>query len=254
MKRRHLWLLHGALGEAQDWSTLTPWLCNDDCEVHSLDLWSLPHRGAASWSAAASSINRHVARLPGTHVIAGYSLGGRMALHALKQQPRLWHAAALISTHPGLTCPKQRARRRVQDQRWFHLSQSAPERFWQLWHAQPVFANSPFPDAWKHHRQLEIPTGPAHASFITWSLGNQAPFHAWLRKPPMPLLFVTGANDHKFCQLAAQLRQKSSCHQLHHRVISAAGHRVPWEQPAHCGSLIQHLFAPDPTAALQLMP
>lgn len=244
--KSHLWLLHGALGAADDWQALSRDFHAAGIETHPVNLWQLPHRGGASWCDAAAAVNRRVARVPGRHVLAGYSLGGRLALHILRQQPSFWHAAALISTHPGLLSLRERRRRRAGDRRWFELSQHDPAQFWQQWLAQSVFASTALPATWQHRAAQPAPRQHAHASFVTWSLGRQQPLHAWLRRAPLPLLWLSGENDEKFTRSATQLQQQCCNGNLQHYLIAQAGHRIPWEQPARCVELIRTLFTATP--------
>ena len=53
----------------------------------------------------------------GKRALAGYSMGGRLALHALLEGGA-WDAAILIAPHPGLETGEERAARREADALW----------------------------------------------------------------------------------------------------------------------------------------
>lgn len=161
-------------------------------------------------------------------ILLGYSLGARLALHALTQQPQLWDAAILISGHPGLRTAEERAARLVQDQSWAvrFLREPWPDVM-AAWNAQPVLAGETVPatdqrliETWRH----EI----ARAS-DAWSLARQADLRARLGTVSCPVLWLTGTLDEKFTALAAE-----SCALLkhaRHAVIPDAGHRAHLDQP-----------------------
>src|SRR5690606_21950754 len=72
--------------------------------------------------------------------LVGYSLGGRLALHALKENPKLWQQVFLLSTNPGLQDDSARGIRARQDQAWAEKFKSDPwDEVLEHWNAQAVF-------------------------------------------------------------------------------------------------------------------
>jgi 2-succinyl-6-hydroxy-2,4-cyclohexadiene-1-carboxylate synthase len=75
-----------------------------------------------------------------------------------------------------------------------------------------------------HLRRKEI-----SRSFLEWSLGVQEDLWQRLSEIQVPVLWLTGEHDEKFsaiAQRACELIPDAS-----HRLIQAAGHRLPWQQP-----------------------
>ena len=92
-----LWLLHGNLGSRADWKPVMDALRSNGIESRALNLWkyleccpkSLPEMGRVLCSEIAAQ-DKH------PH-ICGYSLGGRLAMHAVLAHPPLWKGAAFVS-------------------------------------------------------------------------------------------------------------------------------------------------------------
>src|SRR4051794_21774844 len=97
--------IHGFLGSPSDWLGTIPL----DQTAHSLDLFS--HRENESkltFPEVGEFLNEKANSLPSPRVLLGYSLGGRIALHALLASPQLWSGAVIVSAHPGLTDDQER--------------------------------------------------------------------------------------------------------------------------------------------------
>ena len=81
---------------------------------------------------------------PGRFALAGYSLGGRVALHVALPAPERVARLVLIATTAGLEDPAARARRRAADEELAAWAQRATSEDWVArWTAQPLFAGTP---------------------------------------------------------------------------------------------------------------
>ena len=221
--------LHGNAGLPDD---LMPLVLASGQPFHAWHLWrTLAERPEAdSFDAFGIHLNGTAARdTQRPRILLGYSLGARLALHALTQQPQLWDAAILISAHPGLRTDEERAARLPQDHAWaVRFLRDAWPDVMAAWNAQPVLAGETIPstdrrliETWRR----EI----AHACDV-WSLGRQADLRPLLPSVRCPVLWITGARDEKFTALAAE-----SCSLLphaRHAIIPDAGHRVHLDQPS----------------------
>ena len=97
-----IWCLHGALGSYRDWDFLS----EDLSDVQPVDLWQdFPELELSAWAEAFCS---HVQGCDQRPVLLGYSMGGRLALHALLARPTLWQSAIVVSAHPGLAAVEER--------------------------------------------------------------------------------------------------------------------------------------------------
>lgn len=234
------WCLHGAVGLAADWRSMGKRLADLGIGSRAVDLWRfldccpMPHPafGEALSAEAAGEVFRGSGR-----VLVGYSMGGRLALHALLADPAPWQAAVIISAHPGLDDEGARAARRARDADWAaHALAGNWATFLADWHAQPVLAGGAFASDVARASRLMQRRREIARSFVDWSLGAQEPL--WERLPEIrkPVLWITGANDLKFTDLA-----RRACARLpnaSHVVVDGAGHRVPWEnEGAFCDAL-----------------
>jgi 2-succinyl-6-hydroxy-2,4-cyclohexadiene-1-carboxylate synthase len=221
-----IWCLHGFLGRGTDWDALRAGWPSDLPPLRTPDLFAHPPR-EESLAAFGARFAADVAAGDPTPVILGYSLGGRLALHALLARPDLWSAAIIVSAHLGLPEAADRAARLADDARWAARFQSAP---WSAvlddWNARPVFGG----------RAPALPRTPtaydreALASALTaWSLGLQEPLADRLAALAVPILWIAGERDTRFVTQGE--RARDAC--AHVALIRAPGaaHRVPWEAP-----------------------
>jgi len=231
------WCLHGAVGLAADWRGVGKSLAGHGIGSRAVDLWRflecepmpLVAFGGAFSGEAAGEVFRGSGRM-----LAGYSMGGRLALHALLADPSPWQAAVIISAHPGLEDAVDRAARRADDAGWAMRALTGDwPGFLNAWNTQPVLAGgAPWDDATRAPRLMQRRREIAR-SFVDWSLGAQEPLWDRLPEISIPVLWITGADDPKFTALAerACARMPSASHV----VIEGAGHRVPWDnEEAFC--------------------
>ncbi|WP_193212492.1 alpha/beta fold hydrolase [Luteolibacter marinus] len=215
-----IWCLHGAVGQAADWRGfgIPGW------SVKRVDLWrfldccpmSLPEFGRA--------LNREAVAVPGRKVLLGYSMGGRLALHALLEGGP-WDAAVLVAPHPGLEAESERATRRAADAEWASKALSGDwSEFLAAWNAQPVLADSGMLPPLSAQRRQAVAR-----SFIDWSLGAQEPLGQRLGEIGCPVLWCAGERDVKFRELGERAVERLSAGELW--IAPESGHRVPWDAP-----------------------
>jgi 2-succinyl-6-hydroxy-2,4-cyclohexadiene-1-carboxylate synthase len=170
-------------------------------------------------------------------LLFGYSMGARLALHALRAAPTRWASATLVSGHPGLVDPEEKAARIRDDEIWARRAESDPwPRFLADWEARPVFQTGIPPRRWnpwlarvweEDRRDLEPRRAAIATSLRAWSLGLQDDFRPFLSACAVPVTWITGALDEKFTRLGSELAAGCPC--IHHTIVPDAGHRVPWE-------------------------
>mgnify|MGYP000209277296 FL=1 len=213
--------LHGQLGMASDWDGLAGKMAGADHEVSAVDLWSYLADGEVGMEEFGRKLNQDERD---GQVLLGYSMGGRLALHALLDEPEKWKAAVIVSAHAGLT-PEHKEQRRVVDDEWASKAEHLPwTKFLGLWNKQGVLGNEVMPD----RASLEKRRAEISRSFNCWSLAEQ---EILLEKIAVaieiPVLFVMGKNDKKFLSLWDMLG--SGMDNATVLSVSDAGHRVPWE-------------------------
>jgi len=224
------WLLHGAVGMAADWRAFAKRLAAAKTGTRAVDLWRFLECGPMSIADFGPAFNAdaggEVSR-GGRRALLGYSMGGRLALHALLENPHPWQAAVIVSSHPGLEDPADRESRRAADAAWASMALTANwQEFLDAWEAQPVLASSdiraPQASGALAMRRREIARG-----FVDWSLGAQQPLWDRLHEITIPVLWVAGENDPKFLELARRAVAEIPAATL--AIAPGAGHRVPWQ-------------------------
>ncbi|MFK7910363.1 MAG: alpha/beta fold hydrolase [Akkermansiaceae bacterium] len=222
-----IWALHGAVGSSADWRDFAQQMRASHGEVRRLDLWRFLDCCPMPLEKFGDTLAEEIVRVDPEPVLLGYSMGGRLALHALLARPDLWKAAVIVSAHPGLETESERASRREKDAEWSALAlKSEWGDFLNQWNTQGVLAGSEMPD----RTPLKDRRASIARSFIDWSLGEQENLSARLQEISCPALWMTGEHDKKFTTIAqsAVARLQNG----HHRVIAGCGHRVTWEKPA----------------------
>ena len=176
---------------------------------------------------------------PARFTLAGYSMGGRIALHVALAlgAPRV-ERLVLIGASPGIADPVARAARRAADERLAaELEGSTIEQFARLWAATPVLAGQPPAVAATAHadRLRSTPAGLARA-LRGLGTGALAPLWDRLGELAMPVTLVAGERDEKFSAIAAQMA--GAVPGALPAVVAGAGHAAHLEAPARVAELI----------------
>ena len=160
-------------------------------------------------------------------VLLGYSMGGRLALHALLEAPDLWRGAVIVSAHTGLADLQARRIRRLQDDEWARKLRAVSwEVFLKIWDEQPVFDGATS----RGERLTTFKWRQAIIrSFDFWSLSRQEDLMPRLGELEMPILWISGECDVRYTNLGRAA--VAALPKARHEVLPRCGHRVPWEAP-----------------------
>lgn len=179
-----------------------------------------------------SAVIDDVARLaPDSFTLAGYSMGGRIALHAAFALHDRVQRLVLVGASPGLRTATARAERRAADERLAdELEGSTIEEFAQRWASTPVLANQP-PEIRAKADADRRRNSPAGLAAALRGLGTGALPSLWPRldRLTIPVELVVGDRDEKFLGIARQMLQELP--NAHLVVVPGAGHAVHWEAP-----------------------
>ena len=225
-----LWCLHGAVGMAADWQRFVDEMTALGMDVRPVDLWQYLDSGPQSLEQTSARLNAEASAYPGTNILVGYSMGGRIALHAILEKFHPWSAAMIISAHPGLEDQAEKISRQKIDSDWsVKCSEGDWETFLDEWQAQVVLqAKEDQVLEWGDRRLLQTRRKAIARSFIDWSLGRQRNLRADLSGINIPIGFLTGERDQKFTELARTCVKEIPG--ASHQIVANCGHRVPWEQ------------------------
>jgi 2-succinyl-6-hydroxy-2,4-cyclohexadiene-1-carboxylate synthase len=181
-------------------------------------------------------LNDLAALAPDRFTLAGYSMGGRIALHAAVAFPARIERLVLIGASPGLADAAERAARRVDDDALADEIDSLDiEAFARRWAQTPVLAGQPPAVAdLVHADRLRNP--PAGLARALRGLGTGVLPSLWdrLASIAVPVVVVVGERDAKFRGIAGEMA--GALPDARVVVVPSAGHAV-------------HLEAPDAVAA-----
>jgi 2-succinyl-6-hydroxy-2,4-cyclohexadiene-1-carboxylate synthase len=175
---------------------------------------------------------------PARFTLAGYSMGGRVALHVALAMPDRVERLVMIGTSPGIADPDERAARRRSDERLAtEIDRSEIEDFARRWAQSPVLAGLPDAVLAQVHadRLRSTPSGLARA---LRGLGTGALPSLWdrLEQLTMPAALVVGERDQKFRSIAEEVAVRIPEAEL--VVVPGAGHAVHLEAPEEVATVI----------------
>lgn len=207
--------------------------------VHCADYTHL--RDVSSW------IDRLLKRLPPTFSVAGFSLGGLLALEMLRRAPQRIDRVALISSNAQAASPKG-ARRSA----WLH-------KLWQergagvvAKHVKPAYFHHEAKRRTHQQRVLGMALKtPWHSAFaqFDWAANRPQGFDA-LQAFAGPLLAVAGAKD-RLCPPAWQRAMQQVQPRMTVVELQRCGHFVPLESPAQLNHALIHWLNKPVAASTQ---
>ena len=224
-----IFCIHGNFQTAKVWQPLQERMKSDvsDLEMVTEDLYAKQFEGFDEWTE--DFCFRVESETNGENsILLGYSLGGRLALHACLAKPDLWSGVIVVSGDPGSDGPDQKKLQLEKDKQWAKRFRSEPiESLLAEWDDLPVFCS--IPNSVPRNSE-ELDAEKTARLFEVFSKGRQRDLLPELSKVQAPpVLYLTGEKDEKYCELGEQLA--SSCPIVRHRIVPQAGHRVPWENP-----------------------
>jgi 2-succinyl-6-hydroxy-2,4-cyclohexadiene-1-carboxylate synthase len=219
--------VHGFTQTADSWKPIAALFAADGYESVVVDV---PGHGESSNVRA--DLRRGADMLTavcGAAVYIGYSLGGRLCLHAALMYPHLVRGLAVIGASPGIADETERATRRAADNKLAdHISDVGVDTFLDEWLAQPLFADLALDDDERADRLRNTADGLA-SSLRHAGTGAQGSLWPRLREINLPVLTIAGELDAKFAaigrQIAASVPQGESVE------VPGAGHAAHLQQP-----------------------
>jgi 2-succinyl-6-hydroxy-2,4-cyclohexadiene-1-carboxylate synthase len=228
-------LLHGFAGTGRAWDPVvaelgaTPYLAPDI------------HRLPPTFDGCVAAL---LDAAPERFTLAGYSMGGRVALLASLAAPTRVERLVLISTTAGLEGDQARQARRDADEQLARRTESGTiEAFADAWSSQPLFAGTA-PAAAAAWREDLLRNDPETLAAALRGLGTGAMTPVWdrLHELTMPVDVVVGERDAKFLAIGERLAAALPRGELH--VLEGVGHGLPREAPLELSRAILGPSAP----------
>jgi 2-succinyl-6-hydroxy-2,4-cyclohexadiene-1-carboxylate synthase len=223
-------LLHGFTQTRQSWRRTIAALGGryralaPDLPGHGL----ASERRPASFAACAAYVR---ALADGPCVLAGYSMGGRIALYTALALPGVVERLVLVGASPGIADAAEREARRAADEALAaRIEAIGVEAFAREWARLPLFAGQPERVAAAAHadRLRNTPAGLA-AALRGLGTGVMEPLWDRLGELAIPVTLVVGERDEKFRAIAERMALGLPLGEV--RVVEGAGHAVQLERP-----------------------
>ena len=198
-----------------------------------------------------TSLNLHqtateLANIAHDSVLVGYSMGARMALHAIIAYPDSFMGAILVGATPGMSDPHDRTERIAADEELaMSLERDGTKVFLESWTTQPLFQFSHFDDSEIQDRLRNSPRALA-SSLRLCGTGQQQPLWDRLAEITIPILLVTGEFDVKFTETAHKMHSLMSNSQI--AVIKSAGHCAHTDQPEAFAEVVNRWLDSQPNS------
>ena len=176
---------------------------------------------------------------PDQFTLVGYSMGGRIALHAALGMPDRIGRLVLIGASPGIEDPAQREARRAADEQLAQeIEGSTIEEFARRWAQTPVLAGQASEVLAAAHAD-RLRNRPAGLAAALRGLGNAALPSLWRRLPEIaiPVALVVGERDERFRAIASEMAARLPAAQT--IVVPGAGHAVHLEVPEAVAAAIK---------------
>ena len=176
-----------------------------------------------------------IVEVGGSGHYVGYSMGGRMLLHAALLFPDRFRSLTLIGTTAGMEDAGERARRLVTDERLAErMTRDGLALFLDFWLGLDLFATLPADAAQRDARMTNRVEGLA-ASLRHCGSGNQFPLWGHLSGLDVPVQVIAGASDHKFTELGQRMVELLPAARFE---AVPGGHAAHSEQPEAVARLI----------------
>jgi 2-succinyl-6-hydroxy-2,4-cyclohexadiene-1-carboxylate synthase len=175
-------------------------------------------------------------------VLCGYSLGGRLAIHAVLRDPGRYLALVTVGASAGIDEPGARAARRETDERLAAWMETATiEDIVAIWERQPLFADQS--DALvERQRAGRLSHDPRGLATLLRTAGQGTLNPVWyeLGRLEVPWLAVTGARDERHTRAARRIAREAP--RARAEVVPDAGHAAHLQQREVVADLIMRFL------------
>jgi 2-succinyl-6-hydroxy-2,4-cyclohexadiene-1-carboxylate synthase len=166
-------------------------------------------------------------------VLVGYSMGGRLGLHAALRDPSGYGGLVVIGTSPGIEDPDARLIRKESDEQFAAWIETQPiEAVVARWERNMIFRTQPAALV-EAQRPGRLRNEPANLAQLMRTSGQGVLPSVWdrLGELQMPVLAMAGEGDEKYRKAAERMGADPETPHIDSVIIHDAGHAVHLEQP-----------------------
>jgi 2-succinyl-6-hydroxy-2,4-cyclohexadiene-1-carboxylate synthase len=178
-------------------------------------------------------------------VLAGYSLGGRLALRAALREPRRFAGVVTVGATAGIDEPTTRSARAEADDRLASWMEAAPiEDIVAVWERQPLFADQP-ETLVEAQRAGRLAQDPRQLAALLRSAGQGVLDPVWheLLEFELPLLAIAGARDEGYSAAAGRIADTAPRGRA--AIVEDAGHAPQLQRPDAVARLLADFLDHD---------
>jgi 2-succinyl-6-hydroxy-2,4-cyclohexadiene-1-carboxylate synthase len=171
-------------------------------------------------------------------VLAGYSLGGRLALRAVLRDPDRYAGLVTVGATAGIDDPPLRSARAEADDRLAAWMEAAPiEDIVAIWERQPLFADQS-EQLVEEQRAGRLSHDPAGLAMLLRTAGQGVLEPVWhaLLTLDLPVLAIAGARDEGYVAAAERIADVAPRGRA--AIVEDAGHAAHLQRPERVAELI----------------
>jgi 2-succinyl-6-hydroxy-2,4-cyclohexadiene-1-carboxylate synthase len=171
-------------------------------------------------------------------VLAGYSLGGRLALRAVLRDPGRYAGLVTVGATAGIDDPPLRSARAEADDRLAAWMEAAPiEDIVAIWERQPLFADQS-EQLVEEQRAGRLSHDPAGLAMLLRTAGQGVLEPVWhqLLTLDLPVLAIAGARDEGYVAAAERIADVAPRGRA--AIVEDAGHAAHLQRPERVAELI----------------
>jgi len=238
MARETIVLLHGFTQTGRSWDAVVAALGGERYRALAPDIRG---HGEAADRRPVDFLSVHADVLslaPRAFALAGYSMGGRIALSLALAAPERISRLTLVGASPGIAAEAERRARRSADEALAErIEGEGIEVFASSWSSLPLFADQPPAVAAAAHA-MRLAQSPAGLAAALRGLGTGVMEPLWDRLPELaiPVTLVAGERDARFRAIAQ--RMAAAIPRATLEVVPETGHAVALEAPAALAAIL----------------
>jgi 2-succinyl-6-hydroxy-2,4-cyclohexadiene-1-carboxylate synthase len=171
-------------------------------------------------------------------VVCGYSLGGRLAIHAALRDPSRYAGLVTIGAAAGIDEPAARRERARADEKIAAWMETASiEDVVAVWERQPLFADQA-DSLVDDQREGRLSHDPGELAVLLRTAGQGTLNSVWyeLGRLKLPWLALAGARDERYGAAARRIAHEAPGARF--ELVPDAGHAAHLQQPEHVARLI----------------